>query len=264
MRLERLLGFASGLGLVGIAGVLSFAALASQGCGDCDAVPLCNDTEEEVEEEACNQEASCREVEACGTVIFCKETANCLAIPVCNEDELEVTTCPAGVTCETRTLCGTSILCAPKGPCLTAADCKADEFCDFRDGQCGAGVDGECKPRPMVCTDGPPVCFCDGTLTMDGDFGCEGFTGKDLDSTGTACTLPATAFSCGHLVCDYGTDDYCLYTADDTGGAPYVSCSYAPQGCDPAACACLTAETEACGGTCVDGPNGPKITCPGG
>jgi hypothetical protein len=256
MSLYRLLGAPLAVGFLG------FVALAPQGCGECDAAPVCGD--DEIEVDSCDGQPDCDESETCGNVVYCVPAAQCEAYPTCDADQKEVQTCPSGVTCEEVTLCGSTILCAPTGPCMTADDCGLNQFCDFRDGECGAGGAGECKEVPSVCTDGPPVCFCDGTLTADGDFGCEGWSRRDLDSTGTACTLPPTAFSCGHLVCDYGTDDYCHYTADDTGGAPYVSCSIAPTGCDPASCACLTAEMDACDGKCADGPNGPTITCPGG
>ena len=76
--------------------------------------------------------------------------------------------------------------------------------------------------------------------------------------------VTGAGFHCGHSVCDLGTKDFCRQTPDDTGGAPIVECNIAPTGCDPASCACLTAETTACSGTCVDGSNGPTITCPGG
>jgi len=261
MNLLRFLGAPVAIGL------LAALALAPQACvvveENCLAEAACGPNEVEVD--ACNDNgSSCREVEACGSVVFCEESAQCDAYPSCEPDMVEVQTCPTGVTCETKTLCGSTILCAPAtGECMSNADCTAEEFCDFRDGQCGAGGVGECQPLPNVCTDGPPVCFCDGTVTQNGDLGCEGWGGKDLDSTGS-CTIPATAIACGHRVCDFGTDDYCRLTSDDTGGAPYADCSFAPSGCDPAACACLTAETQACGGTCEDGPNGPTIHCPGG
>jgi hypothetical protein len=261
MSFRKILGTALALGAPVLVS-LSAPACSTVPLEPCAGLPSC--TSDEVQVDSCDGDPGCREEELCGEVIYCSPAAQCDAVPTCDPDQSEYTNCPVGEICEERTLCGMTILCGPRGPCLNSSECLPDEFCDFRDGECGAGVAGECKPRPTVCTDGPGVCYCDGTLTMNGDFGCEGWDGKDLDSTGTACTFPATAIPCGHLVCDSGTDDFCRITADDTGGAPYVDCSFAPPGCDPATCACLTAETEACGGTCTDGPNGPTITCPGG
>jgi hypothetical protein len=252
-----------------LAPVAILAAFMAPACGDdanCEAVPTCEATEIEVE--SCEGRGDCRENELCGVTIFCQEKGEeCFAGPECTPPAIEVQTCPPASTCENVSACGSTIICATDstpGTCLSNAECGATQFCNFPDGECGAGEPGVCIAQPMVCSDGPAVCYCDGTITMDGDLGCEGWMGRDFDETGTACTLPATAFACGHLVCDQGTTDYCRKTANDTGGPPYVSCSMAPQGCDPAACACLTEIIDGCGGTCTDGPNGPTVVCPGG
>ena len=228
---------------------------------NCMALPSC--ALGEIGVATCPKGATCHEVELCGNTILCTQDAPCAAAPACGPGELLVTSCPQK-TCKTVTACSTTILCAPSGgACTTSADCLSSEYCSFRDGRCGAGIAGTCAPRPMFCSDGPSVCFCDGTVSGLNGLPCAGLNGSDFDSTG-ACTIPATAFHCGHSVCDLGTKDFCRQTPDDTGGAPIVECNIAPTGCDPASCACLTAETTACSGTCVDGSNGPTITCPGG
>ena len=61
-------------------------------------------------------------------------------------------------------------------------------------------------------------------------------------------------------MCDYGDGDYCQYTPTD-GGEPDVACIFAPAQCSPATCDCLASQIADCEGTCVDGPNGPTITC---
>lgn len=244
------------------------AAVIAPGCDEatCTALPTCGPNETEVE--SCEGLSNCQEVEACGDTIFCQEVQEqCFAGPECTPPAIQVETCPANSTCETVSACGSSVLCATDntpGTCTSNAECGATQFCNFPDGECGAGEPGVCIAQPMVCSDGPAVCYCDGTITMDGDLGCEGWMGKDFDDSGTACTYPSTAIACGHLVCDAGTADYCRKTTDDTGGPPYVSCSTAPQGCDPADCACLTEIVDGCGGSCTDGPNGPTVICPGG
>jgi hypothetical protein len=247
-------------------------ALGAQACsddaedGECTALPTCD--EGEVEVPSCESRPGCHEVEACGSTIACEGVSSCQAEPACQSPAVEVQTCPAMATCVEETECGKTILCATTGmnpgTCTSTADCPMNEFCNWPDGLCGAGAPGACTPITSTCSDGVGVCYCDGTVTVNGDISCEGYQGKDFDSTGTACTLPATAFSCGHIVCDFGTNDYCQLTTNDTGGPPYVQCAYAAAQCDPATCACLTDEIAACGGTCTDGPNGPTITCPGG
>lgn len=243
-----------------VAAGLVVVGIGQPACSECLALPACD--ADEIEVEACaDGDTSCHEVEACGNTIFCQEAAQCDAVPTCGAGQIEVAECPADATCTPVSLCGMTILCMDSGPCASSADCAEDEYCAFPDGACGAGEVGECQPRPMVCSDGPLTCFCDGTIS---DLGCAGISGVDVDATGTACTPPATAISCAELVCDGGTTDYCTITMDDTGGPPFASCGVAPTGCDPATCACLTDETSACLGTCEDGPNGPTIHCPGG
>ncbi len=255
----------STLRVLGLIGTSAFALALPQACvvvdPNCEAAPSCGD---DVEVEVCPTGETCYEAEECGTDILCMVVVEqCLAEPTCGPGQVQVAVCPNGVQCETVSACGSSVLCAPSGPCTTSADCGPFDFCDFSDGLCGAGVAGECVPRPEACTDGPAVCYCDGTASMPSDISCEGWMGRDFDSTGTACALGPTAFACAQYICDGGTDDFCRLTTDDTGGPPSASCSANPA-CDPSACACLTEEIAACGGTCVDGPNGPTITCPGG
>ena len=115
---------------------------------------------------------------------------------------------------------------------------------------------GRCTPRPVGCGDGPFVCLCDGTVT---DLGCPGLEGSDIDAGGE-CNLPVEQFACGANVCQVGVN-YCQIVPDDTGGLPSTSCGFLPLDCTE--CACLTADIEACGGTCVDGAF-PTVTCPGG
>src|SRR5512139_432634 len=225
------------------------AVLGGPACGHCDAAAECS--EDEVQVESCDGLDDCREVEVCDSIAYCQavDAPQCTASPACTPPAIEVDTCPSGSTCENVTACGSTIICATdtNPNCMSTAECAANQFCDFPDGQCGAGDPGVCTALPMVCTDGPAVCYCDGTLTMDADISCEGHMGRDFDETGTACNYPATAIPCGHLVCDQGTTDYCSKTTDDTGGPPYVNCSTAPQGCDPAECACLTDLIDGCG-----------------
>jgi hypothetical protein len=248
-------------GFVSAALLAVASALAQPGCvtGQCDAMPTCGSG---VEVKECPPGADCYEVEACGSTILCTDDiAPCDAYPGCQQGYREVTSCPPGVMCVEESMCGSTILCAPNGPCTSSADCGPDDFCNFRDGLCGGGEVGECAPRPPGCSDGIPTCFCDGTVS---DLGCEGLGGDDFDATGGSCVAPADAIPCAHLFCIYGPDDFCRITPDDTGGAPSAGCDFAPEGCDPATCACLADETAACGGSCEDGPNGPTITCPGG
>ena len=49
------------------------------------------------------------------------------------------------------------------GVCSLVQPCPADSFCMFQDGSCGeAGVTGECKEPPEICTEiYSPVCGCD-------------------------------------------------------------------------------------------------------
>lgn len=255
MRLPKALG-----SFVLLASGALLAAVSQPACdAPCEAIPTCSADEVEVAECAVG-DGSCREVEECGSTIFCSTAETCEAYPSCGAGQVEVTECPATRTCESVSLCGSTILCMDTGPCTSSDECAIDEFCSFRDGECGAGGVGECELRPAACSDGPTVCFCDGTIS---DLGCGGLNGSDLDSTGAACTPPATAIACAHLICDQGTTDYCSITPDDTGGRPSASCGSAT-GCDPATCACLTAETTACSGTCTDSMNGPTVSCPGG
>lgn len=231
-------------------------ALLPVACGgeaQCLAAPVCG--EGEIEVESCDGQADCRTVETCGVSIGCVPGEICEGLPWCEDGYREVDECPAGVTCEPRTTCGTTIICAPDA-CDASDDCLATEFCDFADDRCGEGEPGRCVPRPDFCSDGPNTCLCDGTIT---DMPCAGMAGQDFDARGTCAQAPEQ-FACGARVCDAATN-YCQLVTDDTGGPPYASCGFLPEGC--ADCSCLTADIEACGGTCVDGAF-PTITCPGG
>lgn len=231
--------------------------LGSSACqNQCAALISCSSGERQVTE--CPQGKTCREVVGCGQDILCEENA---CVPACPVGTTAVDSCPTGATCDYTRDCNADLLCAPAS-CTKSDVCGPDRYCSFADGRCGNGAAGQCLPRPKVCSDGPSSCFCDGTISGLNGLPCAGLQGVDLDATGKACTPPASAISCGELVCDGGTSDYCQITPSDTGGRPSAACAVAS--CDPATCACLGAVTQACNGTCVDGPNGPTITCPGG
>jgi hypothetical protein len=142
----------------------------------------------------------------------------------------------------------------------TGATCAADEFCDYEYDTCGANdITGLCAKRPMVCSDGPPVCFCDGTTS---DLPCAGLNGFDIDGSGNCPDQPGT-FPCGQYLCTEGIE-YCQRSVSDVGGIPDSwSCRPVPSGCPMTAdCACLT--NEPCGTLCAVDNGGATVTCPGG
>lgn len=149
-----------------------------------------------------------------------------------------------------------------EGGCGGPGECGESERCEFPDGLCGTGERGVCVPRSDACSDigNELVCLCSGELT-DMDWSCDD---DDRDVSGS-CALPADTFACGDHVCEVGQGTYCRITSDDTGGPPYAGCGQTEDpACQEPTCACLTAETEACSGTCEDGPDAPTIHCPGG
>ena len=224
----------------------------------CEALAVCGPDEKEVP--TCPKGATCHQVEACGNTALCTKDLSCANSP-CVDGALEVATCPADATCTTVVKCGNSSLCQA-ATCTQSSDCTSAQYCHFRDGRCGKGGAGECLARPMqtecmVGANPSKACFCDGTTGLP----CAGLTGVDFDATGASCTPAATAIRCAQLICDGGTADFCVLSTGKNGSAPIAECGAPMQGCDPAQCACLTVFAAPC--TCVDGPNGPTVTCPG-
>jgi len=246
------------------AGVLvATASLTPQACGSvCVEEPACDSGEREVS--SCRGEPSCREARGpnCEVTIFCVPDL-CEDVPECDGDRVQVPTCPPGLTCVDATACDATIQCAPLhlGPCGSNDDCGEGTFCNFADGQCGAGSAGECQPVPAICDEGRSYCYCDGTVSTKDEAGCAGRSGQDFDSSG-GCVIPSTSFPCGHAVCDKSENHYCNLVDDAAGLAPHAGCVQAGVDCSPPTCACLADDANDCGGSCVDGPNGPTLHCP--
>jgi hypothetical protein len=128
---------------------------------------------------------------------------------------------------------------APRS-CSSASECAADEACDFPDDLCGSGEKGACVKRPDVCSDGTPVCGCDGAAHESS--GCAALAGSDLSmGGGGGCSTPAGKFPCGPLFCPtFG--GYCERTAfEDVScvGAETYGCAFFDPNCAPQDCSCL-------------------------
>lgn len=148
------------------------------------------------------------------------------------------------------------------GSCSGQGECGAEERCDFPDGLCGAGEPGTCVPFNPGCGDtgNSVTCLCSGAL-VGVDYTCQD---DDADDTGS-CDVPDDMFKCGIEFCHADQGSYCSLTSDDTGGPDLANCGQTqdPSCGDVPTCACLTAEIEACGGTCEEGEP-PTVRCPGG
>lgn len=139
--------------------------------------------------------------------------------------------------------------------------CAPDEFCNFLDDSCG-GTDGTgtCMKRPNVCSDGQPVCGCDGK-TYDDQCVAQ-MAGVDVALMGS-CPAPPDMFACGSTFCSTGM--YCRRSTSDVGGVPdSYDCVALPDTCNGAgSCDCL--KSEPCGDFCEAKPGGGfQLTCPGG
>lgn len=155
---------------------------------------------------------------------------------------------------------GGSVVCGG----LVGGTCDASEYCDFPGNFCG-GDDGTgiCTPRPEGCNDDVDLtCGCDGVVHTNP---CEAASAGTYVSNLGGCMLEPGTFACGSKMCSLA-GEYCLHQISDTDFPdtyickPYVNCPVAMP-----TCACTTAETQACGGTC-DTPmsGGVVVHCPGG
>ncbi len=139
--------------------------------------------------------------------------------------------------------------------------CADDEFCEYPDGSCGAqDMTGVCAKRPDVCSDGPPLCFCNGKIS---ELPCPGIDGFDTASDSNFCPDGADTFPCGPELCLEGSQ-LCRRAMSDVGGEPDSwTCEALPMGCPSTAdCACLAALP--CGNMCTIDKGGATLTCLGG
>ena len=141
--------------------------------------------------------------------------------------------------------------------CTSNAGCDAEDYCVFADGLCGKFGDGTCQARPTVCSDGVPVCACDGKTY---DLGCAALQGVDADIDASHCDAPAGWFTCGDTYCL--TESYFCKRQNSADGEIY-SCETLPMGCDAnnPDCACL--KDHECGDQCSVAEGGLTVDCPG-
>ncbi len=131
--------------------------------------------------------------------------------------------------------------CTPGGlDCTPTQPCPPDQYCDYPDNQCGSGVGGKCKTRPLGCDlIYAPVCACDGSVAGND---CAAYSqGLDLSESGK-CQVPSGMFACGEKFCS--TSQYCsAHPPDVSGISGGYFCKQPP---------------AACGGTptceCIQGP----------
>lgn len=139
--------------------------------GCCLAFPVCDGTDKQIDSEAdCPPGANCYSSTICCSTIWCmeEEEPSCDAVPICEEDELEVSECPAGASCIERSICGTTIVCQQK------------------EGTC----DPEDEPDRNYVADSPDTCAVI-------DYSCPEHTEGFANDCGCGCQQP---FACPDYV----------------------------------------------------------------
>jgi len=117
---------------------------------------------------------------------------NCLAIPVCGPDEVEVETCPAGASCIERETCGTSILCQE-----SLDQCAAVPVCDTGEVEVEECAPGQtCRSvslcgATILCTAAPSTCLAIPTC-MD--------TEMEVDACDPTDTTCRSVTECGSTI----------------------------------------------------------------
>ncbi len=153
--------------------------------------------------------AACTALLGLGSVLFTATQSacfgQCLAAPVCADDEIEVEECSDGdADCYENTVCGTTIY------CTQAAACAAAPSCDPGDDETNVCPDGE------SCYD---VTVCSQTITcIDSDPSTEC---PDLEPTvGEPCdpTIEPVGGDCYYEPCGFYGCDPATSTWVPTGG----------------------------------------------